>query len=108
MKRFQIPIPPRLQRPSVVAFAILALASSPAYAAMNLQQGAVTLGTALLIVFGVLVLVAAAIKGVEVVNNHSSVTPVLVGLVIGLSLVFGGAWYLTELGANAGAAGIDL
>lgn len=97
MKRFQIPIPPRLQRLYAIALAILTFASSPAYAAMNLQQGAVTLGTALLIVFGVLVLVAAAITGVEVVNNHSSVTPVLVGLVIGLSLVFGGAWYTRSL-----------
>ena len=90
-----------------LAFAALALANQPAHAAaMDFQAGVITLCTALLVVFGAIVLVVAAYKGVEAVMDHRSVMPSMIGLVFGLSLVFGGAWYLTQLGAGAGAASV--
>lgn len=83
-----------------------AMIASPAFAqGMNLQQGATTLGTTLLIVFGVLVLVVAGWKGWEAVLDHRSVIPSVIGLVFGIALTFGGAWWLTQLGAGGGAVG---
>ena len=93
-----------------VAFVLLTVASRSAFAQaaaggnMNFQTGMTTLATALLTIFGAIVLVVAAWKGVEAVIDHRSVMPSMLGLVFGLSLVFGGAWYLQQLGANAGAA----
>jgi hypothetical protein len=94
------------QSTPAVAFVVLSVASQAAYAQggnMNFQTGMTTLATALLTIFGAIVLVVAAWKGVEAVIDHRSVMPSMLGLVFGLSLVFGGAWYLQQLGANAGA-----
>lgn len=98
-----------MRKQKIVATAAALVVSSPAYAAMDLQQGAITLGTALIVVFGVLVLVASAYKGWESVMDHRNVMPSLVGMIFGISLVAGGAWYMTQLGAASGAvAGIAL
>lgn len=69
---------------------------------LSLDTGIVTLATALLTVFGALVLVVAAYKGIEATLDHRSVMPSIVGLVFGLALVFGGGWWLTKLGGTGG------
>jgi hypothetical protein len=86
--------------------AAMAVAASPAYAAMDVQAGVITLATALLVVMGALCLVVCGWKGIEAVMNHSSVMPALMGMIIGLTMVFGGAWYLTQLGAGGGSAAV--
>jgi hypothetical protein len=83
-----------------------ATAASPAYAAMDVQAGVITLATALLVVMGALCLVVCGWKGIEAVMNHASVMPALMGMIIGLTMVFGGAWYLSQLGTGAGSTAL--
>ena len=70
---------------------------------LSIDTGITTLATALLTVFGALVFIVAAYKGIEATLDHRSIMPSIVGLVFGLALVFGGSWWLTKLGGSGGA-----
>jgi len=102
MKLMNLPL---TNKARIVLALLLTIASNPAYAAMDVQGGVITLSTALLTIFGALVLVVCGWKGIEAVMNHNSVIPALMGMIIGLSMVFGGAWYLTQLGGGGAGAG---
>jgi uncharacterized membrane protein YidH (DUF202 family) len=89
----------------IVALAALEVTTAmPAMAqGLDVQQGTTTLVTALLLVFGVLILGVAGWKGIEAVMDHRSVMPSLIGLVLGIALCFGGAWILTKMGVGGTA-----
>ena len=95
--------------PMLALAALEAAASVPALAqGIDVQNGTNTLITALLTVFGLIILGVAGWKGIEAVMDHRSVMPSLIGLVIGIALTFGGAWFLTKMGANAGGGAIGI
>jgi hypothetical protein len=89
----------------IVALAALEVTTAMPVMAQGLdvQQGTTTLVTALLLVFGVLILGVAGWKGIEAVMDHRSVMPSLIGLVLGIALCFGGAWILTKMGVGGTA-----
>lgn len=81
--------------------ALLLAAAQPALAqGIDVQNGANTLVSALLVVFGILILGIAGWKGIEAVMDHRSVMPSLIGLVLGIALTFGGAWFIGKMGGT--------
>ena len=89
-----------LERATAIVL-LAAMETAPAFAAgIDVENGTNTLVTALLVVFGLIILGVAGWKGIEAVMDHRSVMPSLIGLVIGVGLTFGGAWFLAKMGAG--------
>lgn len=76
---------------------------------MDLVQGATTLGVALLTVFGIFILVAGGYQAWKIMHEgERHILPTLISVVFAVSLCFGGAYYLTTLGAGNGAPALTL
>lgn len=94
----------------LVRIAGLALVASidaaPAFAqGLDVQNGTNTVVALILALFGVIALGIAAWQGLEAMQNHRAIMPAFISLVIGLGLIFGGAYYLQKFGVNAGGIG---
>ena len=75
-----------------------ALATLQSRQRLDVQNGTNTIIAVVLALFGAIALGIAAWQGLEAMQNHRAIMPAFISLVIGLGLIFGGAYYLQKFG----------
>ncbi|MDB5243759.1 MAG: hypothetical protein JWP57_4385 [Spirosoma sp.] len=83
-----------------VCAAFLATATPALAQGLDVQSGTSTLVQAVLLLFALIILVVCAFRGFEAVMEHRSIAPTLIGLILGLGLTLGPAWFVGKMGGG--------